>query len=517
MIDVKIPLHSMEESVVRPIVVSVIQDILKLLGLPTDIYLQLTEDDKIKKKVNQLGELKGDNNNKTQWVYATWEEESEPEFELSTIPANPDFKPIWEDEDIGGRAMPVYHPRKLNIKFKYYTLSKSGIQSIINTLRVMTSNDGHTNRHDLEYFYNTGNYFTNLLIVINDLKNKRENDQNQLDLEGYIGKTFDDRVDLTYTLDGDLNKAEVVIREAQLECNGYIEDDVYNIQPNKEEEYNQWSVEFNYTLSYEKPISLNLRYPIMIYNTLLPERYRITVKRKDNRPTAYRTGRMSSIYKVVEKDTTLKPLTNNDFISIPKSDVVRLPDGPSIVSRLFCVLCQIDINKPTELFNINDIPGIRFKEDIKKLLLESEYPYVGDLLKSVFYIELYENEDKRSKIKVIMDKEGNLTASEPLDIKKTYRVMFNIMNNLGYLDIAASGRLTKYIKNQIDESYTSDPFNIVYKEIFNINTPYASQIEKMKYATEDIRYGLKQPHYANMKTKAWGHVIITRQILEEKK
>lgn len=523
MLNVKIPLHAIEETVVRPIVISVTEDIKKMLGLATNIYMQISEDDNIRKQVNKLGELRGFNNSKDQQIYLTWEEESEPEFELNTIPVNPEYKPIWEDKELQSKCLTIYHPRKLNIKFKYSTMSKSGIQAVTNNLRLMTSNDAHTRLHDLEYFYNTGNFLTNLLLEINNLKNIRLPNNEKLILEEYINNTFDDRADLTYTPDADLNKAELVIREAQLECNGYITDDVYNIQPTFESDTNQWSIEFNYSLSYDKPIFLNIRYPILVYNSLINKRFRVTTKLRNKAPNAKRTRRMDGIKNALNSNDILKPLYNGEYLTIPKSDIVNLPPSMEIFTRLFSVLCVLNPNDLTELFNIDDLPGLRFKPEIKEFLLTSEYPYVNDFLNSMFYLELYENEDKKvSNVKITLDKNGNLKTNKELDIKKIYRVVFNIVNDLSMLDFKAKARIKSYIKNEIEDNIvdgilTSDTMNIIYYKIFNVNTDLVDPYDITKYAKDDINYNfIESKDKAIMRTKAIHSLIAVREVLDYK-
>lgn len=521
MISIKIPLHGLEESAIRPIIVSVIDDLKRNIGVSPDIYLQLTEDDKIKKKVNRLGELRGDNNAKDQWIEAVWEEITEPDMELSKMPINGDFKPIYQDPDVNSKIIPLYHRRRLNIRFKYYTISKSTIQAIANNLRVMTVNDKNTAKHDLEYHYTLGHFVSNLLIEINTLKNLREPEDKRLELEDYINKTFDDRVDLSYSYDGELYKSELIIKEAQLECVGFIEDDVYNIQPNYDDSLGQWTLEFQYVLTFEKPISLYLEYPILIYNSLIGEYYRTLQKSYKKNYRAQYTGRMLGVNKIIDKQNSLKPLTNDDFLTIPKNDVVKLPRTIRFLNRMFSVLCILNPDDLTELFNINDLPGLRFKEDIKAFLLNSEYPYIGKFLYSMFYIELYENNQKMMNIEVLLDPEGNLRTNKPLNIKKIYRVMFNVVNDLSRLDFNAQKRITKYIQDDIESKtvdgvLVGDPINFIYYNIFNVNTDYIDKYDRRKYATEDIKYGLKKPLWDTMRTKAYGTIIAMNYLLEEK-
>lgn len=534
---------------VRPTVIAVVRDIKSMLGLKDNIYTQYDPKDDIKKRINELGELLGENNSIKEWVKVETEEVSEPDYELLTIPSMPDYKPIYKDVEVGSKVAPIYHHRKLNIKFTYLTMSKSGANAIINNIRAMTSNDGYSMKHDLEYHYTVGGFVTDLVSEINTLKNKRL--ENKFTLEEYIGKTFDDRVDLAYTFDADLNKAEVVIRETQLEVIGYIEDSTYDITTQYDEEYGQWTIDFTYTISYEKPVSLLVKYPIVVYNSLINGWFRRMNPKYKFRANGYRTGRIASAFEAVNKPELLRSRANGNYICIPDLDKPELPKQMDIYSRLLCILCIVDETDRTLLFNIRDIPNIEFREEVITFITKSEKESIGKMFQSLFYFELFENESKCYDKEITIDKDGNLRSTKPLDMTKTYRVTISALSNLISLDLKARNRINDYIfeesNNLVDGSVSFGGIMEIYLRLFNWVTNLEDDNTAMKYRKEWVHFGDKvlqnirsgsgidsykvnsgynhNPNaiwgsinsmWDNPKTKAVGQVIVMNSMFKEK-
>lgn len=514
-------LYGIEESFVRPSILCVLKDVKRTLCLNPDIYMQISQDDGIKKKVNNLGELRGNNNNKEEWLYVEWEEESIDSKTLSTLPINPEYKPIWEDKDIHANCRVMYQARRLNIKCKYRTISKSSALSVANLFRIMTSNDNHTHKHNLEYFYHIGHTVSDLLKEISHLKNLREAEEDKLTLEEYLKSTMDIRVDLAHTHDGNGNKSEIICRERQNGVIGFFSNDVYNVTPEYDDEYNQYSIDFDYSILYDKPISILSKFPILIYNSIIDEKFREVDRPDDVHPHADYGRSLYYAYNAVTPRKTLKPLANFDFLRIPKDDNPILPKPPRFITRLFSVIVVVDDNDKHELFNLDDIPGIKFKDDVKDFII-SEGEYVGTLLNSIFYIELYEDFNKISTNKIIVDENGNLRTTEEMNIKKTYRVMFNILINIDMLAPKHSRRINKYLTANLNESVLEnsvikDPLIFMYLNTFNINTPYVDSEDVMKYYKETIGYRLIDRLWEAMRTVAYHQIIVLPYYLLDEK
>lgn len=454
MLNFRAPLMGLDATVFRNIDIIVANDIKNLIGVDTDCYtIYNLEKENIKRDKPKLGDVIGNNTLLQEMIIVESEENVQEEQDISLVSARPDYKFIYEDKEIPASIQPVFLQKKVSTKFKYLNKSKSKINSILNTLRIMISSEGIYREHNLEYHYVIPPYVVNLISEINNLKNKRL--EVPLALEQYIQNTFDDRVDYSNPLDGDKNKVSLVIREVQLDVEGWIADDVHSLQIEYDDDESGYGLEFSYEYTYEKPVNLIVSYPIMIWNNLISKQYRTFSKPMSNEhknDKKHRTPRTADMYEVtkdkLDRDNPFSVPDDRYYLALPKYDTHMLPNSSYGKFRIFSVLTQVDDFNPCNLFNIvNDLPDIKFTKNMLDFILQSEYPYIGEEFKSLFHIELWKN-DKRDYDNIIkMDKDGNMTTSRDMQYKYLYRVVFNINIDLLLLDINAKNRLKEFLLN----------------------------------------------------------------------
>lgn len=461
MITLRTDLFGVEETITRPVLILVVSDIKKILGLEKDIFTTYDMKDSLVKKKNQQGKVEGDNTVKNDYITIEYDEESEEDNDTSLIPIRPDFFHIYRDNDLDTTFIPIYHSRKINIRFKFSTKSKGKAYAITNKLRLLTSDQGYYRRHKLEYHYVLSEYVVKLLLHLYNLKYNRINDK--VPFEEYLAMTFDDRLDSTNTLDGVAEKSSLVIREAQTDIPGYIEDDLHNIKPEYDEGTGYYTFEFSYSFIYEKPVTLLLKYHILVYNQVIDKMFRTFIKdswrvKPDyNKPMTERIQPGHDITYVDRTSDVFRIRNNNYYITLPDFDNESLPKGEYYLNKMFSVLSIVDELDRTLLFNLNDIPKIEFKTWMLQYILFSEREFITKKLESIFYIELFEDR-KRSDVVVELLEDGTLRTKTELDLTKTYRVVFNVINDLNLLSFASKKRLKYYLLNNMDNYVDGNEF-----------------------------------------------------------
>lgn len=461
MITLRTDLFGLEETITRPILIIVVSDIKKLLGLEKDIFTTYDDKDALVKKKTKQGKIEGDNTVKDNFISIEYEEESEEGNDTSLIPMRPDFFHIYKDEDVDATIIPIYHSRKINIRFKFSTKSKSKAYALTNKLRLLTSNQGYYRRHKLEYHYVLTEYVKKLVLHIYNLKYNRITEK--IPFEEYLKLTFDDRLDYTNTLDAVKEKSSLVIREAQIDIPGYIEDDLHNIKPEYDDGTSYYTFEFNYSFNYEKPVTLLLKYQVLVYNQIIDKVFRTFIKDGWREKPDYSkpmTGRIQSGHDITYTDRTsdvFRIRNNNYYLTLPDFDNESLPKGEYYINKMFSVLSIVDEMDKTLLFNLSDIPKLEFKVWMLQFILFSEREYITRHLESMFYIELFENR-KRSRIEVVLMEDGTLKTKTDLDLTKTYRVVFNVVNDLNLISADAKNRLKIYLLEHIDDYVDGNEF-----------------------------------------------------------
>ena len=473
----KIMLQGLEETVTRPIQIIVANDIKKLLGLGRDIYIAFDPtDERIAKIKNQLGDIDHDNTTFEEYILLETEETTEEGTELYMTTVKPDTYPIYQDIEIDSYIQAINQRRQLDFTFTYRNKSKSLVHSLANKLKLMTGDDGMYYRHELEYGYNIPPFVIKLLSHFNDLKNKRKRPDRQLSFSDYLARTFDTRLDLGGNLGKTIDNYTLYIREAQVNLEGYISDSVHDIKPEFDDNLNHWGITFRYRITFDKPVGLLLNYNMMVWNTPIAKEFRDFqhIENTSNRAIHRRSLRGVNLTTIGHPIWHTRP--RKDYLTIPVEDN-RLPNliTPRYLTRMFSVLTMVDSNDPTLLFNIDEIPNYRFKKSVYDMLLKSEYKWVGIPCCSVIFISLICGEVEQYENRIIMDAEGNLRTTKPMDVTKTYRVMFSLLNDLDMLNPGSTRRINRFIDDEMDayrEKYknlrkNNDSLYTQAKEIYN--------------------------------------------------
>jgi hypothetical protein len=446
MIKARIGLHNIESSVDRPVLIRVVEDVRKFLGFSNSVYYNIDENDLVDKEKNKIGDIESYSSPRTEEIVITHTEDIEEDTELSLVTINPDYQDIYVDNDIGASFRPLHVVKKHIITFKYFNKSKSKVNNLINRLRVKPTSSDWTIIHNLEYSYILPGYLSNLLIEINTLKNTRL--VTPVDLNQYINNTFDRRVDMVNPEDGDTKKVDIGIKEKQHNVLGHITSPLGNIKKEYDEEKGSWYVEFEYSFSYETPIQLLAKYPIMIYNNLIDKKYRevLSLTKPTTCSTAvYNKGTAGLMDISKAKISQYLTIPKNSYYkNIPEDDNFVAPKPDPYTVRILSILTIVSDADKTDLFNINDIPNIKFKDTILDFM-KTEFQYMSRPYESIFFFELFRNGVKDYKNKIIADADLNLRTEFEMDMKSTYRVMINATVDLNILKPANLKRIEDYV------------------------------------------------------------------------
>ena len=509
MIKVKTGLNGIEETVTRPILIRVTEDIIKYLGFNHDIYYTLDEHDKVDREKDKLGKMNSYSSPRNEHIVITHEETMVDGSDLSLSYIRPDYQVIYEDTDIHASIMPVYLKRKMSMNFKYVSKSKSLVNKLINNLRLLTASDGMYITHTLLYHYTLPNFCFRL---INDINTKKNNMlTTPIDIETYINSTFP-RVTTINTPDGDSLKSDIAIRDSQAGVLGFISTNLGDIKKEEVEDESGWSIEFTYEFEYESIVQLSSRYPVMVYNQLLDPVLREITKE----PVIPYKGKFSggtqglmdisnsgmSDYLTVERNKT--------YITIPKEDGYKLPRPDPYTARLLSIVMSVDTTQPNLLFNIADIPNITFKPEILDFWRSGEYAYVSEIYRSMFHIALYTDGVRDPANYVIMDTNLNLTTFLPMVPTSVYRVVFSVVTDLNVLRNSVISRMNTYLSSVTPAGSNVPKIVTYFAGIFGID---ATKFPKRNFPL-DVLLKIED----NGWMKFWGRqeTIVASAVLQKK-
>ena len=426
----RIGLYSLDITFVRPVIVKAVENTIRYLGLNKNIYYALGDNDKVDREKNKLGQIESYSSPRSEHLIIEYEDEIFEDYSVSLKMLKPNSKPIYIDNDIKAKYIPVYSKRRYTIEFDYRNKSKSKVTNLINRLRTMIARDGQYIVNHMEYSYVLPTYVFMLTKEINDKKNTALN--TNIDIETYINNHFDFRIDTINPVDGDSLKTDIVIREKQQNIISRITTNLADIKKEHIEDEESWSIKFSYVFDIEAPTELILHYPMTIYGLLIDERFRTFVKQDEYvfKGEEMVGDRAITDIGVRREFTDIVNKIDKPYLSIPLEDTVSLPKPKPRYTRVVSVMSSVNPNDAKELFNILDIPMIQFNQVVIDYFREEGYKYIGIPYKTLFHIELYK-EDKLNDSNVItMDQNLNLRTTVDLDPMFVYRVTISILNDL---------------------------------------------------------------------------------------
>lgn len=517
--NVRLQLFGLEETILRPIIIQTLRDISKEIGCLTKPYLHIDDNSAIKKtqgvnknqfSTNSNSPIKKFSGKTKEMLRVTnMNDAVTPGQEIDYRINYPETKPFLNDPEIGFSVRTIIQERKLDLSIEYTTTDKAYLNSIINSLKVLPTTTECRMLHDLEYKLFLPSNIKRLLGHIYLRKKKRWTDEELLTFRDYITLIADDRLTDFVSHSSSVDGFKFGIQEKLVEVLGVMSTDVHSLKPEATDD--GYSIEFDYSIYYQMPIALDVRYPLVVFNSL--------ISKKDMNFTP-RTGRS-----YVENSTAdlaglrkhfLNPMaseymgTLSSYVKIPSRDDTMPTTFPSRYVRLLTTLFLVSDQDRRDVMNLDQIQGVSFKHFIKEFILKSEFEFITKQDRSFIYITLYENDILLHNV-LEMDESGNIRTNFDMNLKKTYRMVVFLLKDLDYLSKVDRARTTNFLKSNLIPSrnfcnYEKEKLKKDYKngntglkiQIMTIDNRYLSSLDAFKeiygLTDEDIvkvenRYG----------------------------
>lgn len=414
------PLIDTQRTVVRPVVDSIISDLITYLKLPKNVERKYTSEYNPVPSAGstidqpdpivQLGSVPR--------IYIRYIDKTAEENLITQQVQKHDYDPIFADQSTGTFIRPVYADSNLEITITANFTSRAKAQDWHTNFVYKANQMREIYLHNLNYHYLLPSSVYKLLDMVYTLREQVEGEG--LTKEDYIRKYFTKKLTITSDVGG-VNKA-LAIAEIQTRVVGTLESNNLPEKPTYDDGMNVYTSEITYKLTFNKPIGLYLHYHILIHNQLIPYSYmdHTTVGKIEDY-----SGTPSYLYEgMYEYDKTMNRDTQH---RLPK--IYRIPKEDEFIpflnglrsSIIFSALLTIEDNEP--LLNLNDLGDYVIDEDIMYFIKDSEYLYLGDIYKSGLTLLLYINEQMAPSGSLKVDKDGNVTPSFKLSKKDRHRVV----------------------------------------------------------------------------------------------
>lgn len=496
----RVNIPGVDLSVTRAAVVMVIKDLLTALGLNRNTYLYLDDNSAILKLKNKTSGLKGMTDSLYEFVKVNEVQEETAEGDVPYSNLDSKNIPIFLDKELEIDIRPITFRKTISINFQYGNKDINKIKSLENNLRLLRPSSFGIYYHDLEYSYVLPYFAYRLLENVHILKCRRHTELNLKteDFPTFIRNRSDGRFSYNTPATRDLSKVEISIRERQSGVMGQFDlDDFKNVKLEELDDLNAYGINFTYRFTFDFPISLLLKYPILIHNYKLHSAFFRVIKNKDVSESNRYSLDNQAMYYLFGPKSPNQLATYETYLRLPKIDKEINLQPPTGYTKLFSCLLRVDKDNLKEICNITNMYKAKFTQPYLSYLRFNK-DNVGKKYKTIIYFCLTKD-DMWDNSCLTLDLDGNLTSDKDLDIMSTYRLHGFFLYDLTMLDNRHDH--LHYLTNQhlenvrlINEELKEKGFdftnyrniNTKYKDqmvqqVFEVRSKYLSTLEELTY------------------------------------
>ena len=386
---------------------------------------------------------------------------------LNLVPKQTQHPPVFWDQQSQVKISPVYSRTKVVISLTYRTRDRWQAESFRDNWRRKIGENREYLTFQAKYQFPIPEIIEKVLYLLYYTRKK-----NLKDFDTYQDYLFHFGSVYLTSLTNSAGKGDTLaMSEIQENIFGNFSD------PNppeieKDDIGSVWTSQLEFEYYYDKPISVNIKYPIMINNELVPESlYPKQLFDFDRLRTI--KSMTNSLYYQIQNDMGYQWHMRGAVIRLPEfddwSNDIRFKDR----TKLLSVLLSIGTDNPKELFNLKEMGDYRVHETLQGafarhslyLTIRDEFP---------FYIQLYSGVDHLGDEYLNVDEELNVTSVHDLSLFENHHILISVVNNIN--DLTTSGK----------KRFLSEPVIVNAWLDIMIGTPPINGYPKVKGGNVDV-------------------------------
>ena len=440
---IQLPLGNTTYTVERPVVFDVIRQLMRATSIPDDTPIFYAGED------GGLIQVGSDNSTlqpgDNRWPHSP-HIELKAEFEavqdllLSTQPMGPSGSAAFHDPELDVIIRPTYTNYKVTLEVKYATSDQNAARKWRDLVRTYFSMGRTSFLHEVTYRYCIPE---EILVILKSIHALRES------IAGY-GESLEQwlKKHLTYRMATEVNmdvtQKEVVICENQGRVQAFFDFEGDPPKEGKDSATGLWEIDFSYSFTYSKPVAVAFKYPTIIHQQLLDEKYCEDVSQDSFQERYARWALDSGVLSKSEPVIADLIYKANQGLDIPSFDKFIPKSILPTTVRVCTVLATMSPDNKRNMFRLDQLGDYQIKQEILDFIAESEHPFMTQLYGSILQVSLYQ--DDRIKPQTILRVGSDLSVYSTLDLplRKTYRVRLSLVSDLNFLPAAAIHRLRNH-------------------------------------------------------------------------
>jgi hypothetical protein len=422
----------------RPIVLEVTRRLCELTGLDKDKinFFFPSESAKIAQAGSTISPIAGPQNNLLPFSEAMTIEVNEEYQEgraSSTAIRYPENRLVFFDDRLDTVIRPAFAMVDVTLNFRYRAPDRETAERWRGLIKSRLAEGEDQHIHRFSYNYRLPDEFW---VILREIYRLREANA------GY-GETFEywltdnstQRLGEVANLAG--TQVQYAVAETQRDVPATFDFTMAPDKGDKEDGGEARTVSFTYKFSYDKPVTCNMSYPLVIHNEVIKYRDDKPINPNDNL-FSY-TSSMYDLAHFMPKVDTVNAGIAQGF-AIPEWDEFYPIQQLPATMRLMTAMCTIDPADPSFMLNVGDLGDIALDDKVLAFLL-AEAPYATTYYRSVFALSLFENRVLQGTNALTMDTQGNVRTVDPNPSLRSYwHVRLGLVTDLRLLDQDAIDR-----------------------------------------------------------------------------
>lgn len=396
------------------------------------------------------------------------------EDDLLTMHTRQEYNPvIFSDPTTHTTLRPIYSRTKVTVNLQYKSRDRFQAESFRDHWRRKIAENREYMTFTAKYTYPIPQGMVDAihLIYLTRLNRLKEFDTFERYLEWYSTEAIT-------LLTNTAGKGDTVaVEETQTMIYGHFTD-VAPPEADKDDKGSVWTVSFDFEYTYDKVISVDLKYPILVQNHLVPHPL--------HPEPMFDLNTLNSKLMVTRDwqfyiQRYLGYLNNvgGAYLRIPEFDDWKNDIKYQDYTPILSVMITVDEENPKEIFNLTDMGEYKLipvmKDSFQKHHLYLNLPY-----ETVFLIQLYKDDHVLPPEELYIDSELNIRSKYDLDPGSMYHIVISCLDQIRLLSKEAEKRFFK------DPQTVYSWIDIRYGRVPGVNHPIQTKSTLPEGKYEDI-------------------------------
>lgn len=448
-----IPLPVNYAAISRPVCASVARDVMAICNIPPDTALYMPGEFEVSnQETGKMGTSKQPLLSGTRRVHVIADDTTRSASLLNRHVMSNEIPTIFNDPELGISVRPVYVESDITLDFTYVCSTRQEAIKWKDDFAIAQSQHRSSIQHEISYNIPMQDDIVARLAHFHELREK---------IAGY-GESFEEyfqriqcrEISCTGTRDGDPNKLSFAVPEKQAQITGYFSfDDLPKEQ--KMADSTVWEIKFTYHLCYRRATHFYMVYPLLIHQQWINRAYYSSTPRFSVEELPKRGDLVVEALDWMDGSVdNLPPIT--DGLRVPYFDE-WIPSRGGIINRsvpIISWLIQLDPKDPQDILNLTQLPDMRFTLEMDTYLKMVHSKLHRQGMAGVFFT-LYIDDVAMDSSILTIDKDLNVRAVRPLDMRHQYHLRLNIptwwygMSQDALIDLSKNSDAAEQIFNSI--------------------------------------------------------------------